>query len=172
MPAQASPSVGALAAQIDTVLVPVLIPVLPLSPGRLLLLLAPIARLKLPACHFFYTQFHNHLVTPPQHVCACNSLLLLIAKLSPCSSPTSDHHLAVKPFRQAPAASYAASSHAASQPTPLCCVSENLSGRNYFSDVRADSAPLAPKISFNNTVIFSRPADLPKTRFRAHFDLP
>lgn len=136
------------------------------------LFLALIARLKLPACHFLYTQFHNHLVTPLQHVCACNSLRLLIAKLAPCSSPTSDHHLATKPFRKAPAASYTASSRTASQPTPLCCTSKNLSGRNYFSDVKADSALLAPKISFNNTVIFSRPVNLPKTCFRAHFDLP
>lgn len=65
--------------------------------------LAPIAQLKLPACRFLYTQFHNHLVTPLQHVCACNSLRLLIAKLSPCSRPTSDPRLATKPFRKAPA---------------------------------------------------------------------
>ena len=65
--------------------------------------LAPTAQLKLPACRFLYTQFHNHLAAPLQHVCACNSRRRLLAKLSPCSGPTSDHHLAVKPFRKAPA---------------------------------------------------------------------
>lgn len=62
--------------------------------------------------------------------------------------------------------------HTASPSTPLRCLSINLSGRNHFSDVKADSALLAPKIWFNNTLIFSRPANLPKTCFRAHFDLP
>lgn len=142
----------------------VLIPVLllsshPCGAGISALSLAPIAQPKLPAHHFLHTPFHNHLVIPLQRVCAFNRLHLLAQVLRSSSGSPSEKLLP-------------ASRTASSQPAPLRCISKHLWGRNDFSDVKAESTPLAPKISFNNTAIFSISAHLPKTCFRAHCELP